>query len=95
MPRALRWAGAGVLALLVIAVGASMVGRGYHYPSDTVGGVGVALAVVVAVALTVDRLGDRVAAAREDHVGTVRDDQRTIREPTAAPRGPGTPRPGP
>lgn len=59
VPPALRWAGAGALTLLVLAVGASMVGRGYHYPSDTVGAVGVVLAVVPLVALAVDAVGDR------------------------------------
>jgi membrane-associated phospholipid phosphatase len=59
VPRVLRGAGAGVLARLVLAVGASMVGRGYHYPTDTVGAVGVALAVVLLVALVVDAVADR------------------------------------
>jgi undecaprenyl-diphosphatase len=55
-----------VLTLLVVAVGAAMVGRGYHYPSDTIGAVGVALAVVLLVALValvVDAAGDRARAA--------------------------------
>lgn len=65
VPRVLRWAGAGVLMLLVVAVGASMVGRGYHYPSDTVGAVGVALAVVLLVALVVDAVADRATPAQD------------------------------
>lgn len=63
VPRALRWAGAAALALLVVAVGTSLVGRGIHYPTDTVGAVGVVLAVVPLVALVVDAL----AAALRDH----------------------------
>jgi membrane-associated phospholipid phosphatase len=85
VPRVLRWAGAGILALLVTAVGASMVGRGYHYPSDTVGAVGVALAVVLLVALVVDAVGDHAAAADHDHVaeGGTRGGRRTVHVPMA------------
>jgi membrane-associated phospholipid phosphatase len=49
------------LGVLVVAVGASLVGRGYHYPTDTLGAVGVALAVVPAAALVVDAWADVVA----------------------------------
>jgi membrane-associated phospholipid phosphatase len=80
VPRVWRWVGAGVLALLVVAVGASMVGRGYHYPSDTVGAVGVALAVVLLVALVVDAVGDRIAAADDRHLG-----ERTLSDPRTLP----------
>ncbi|MCD2192057.1 phosphatase PAP2 family protein [Actinomycetospora endophytica] len=59
VPRVLRWAGAVLLALLAVAVGLSMVGLGAHYPTDTVGGTGVALAVVLVVALAVDAIADR------------------------------------
>lgn len=69
VPRVLRWAGAGVLAVLVVAVGTAMVGRGYHYPTDTVGAVGVALAVVLLLALAIDAVGDRAAAAGDRHLG--------------------------
>ena len=84
VPRALRRAGAVVLTLLVFAVGASMVGRGYHYPSDTIGAVGVALAVVLLVALVVDAAGDRARAqAPPPGEATAQGDRRTIRRPVA------------
>ena len=85
VPRVLRWAGAGVLTLLVLAVGASMVGRGYHYPSDTMGAVGVALAVVLLVALVVDAAGDRGAAADGHQAGDrgTPGDRTTDRTPAA------------
>ena len=63
-PKVLRGAGVAVLALLVGAVGASMVGRGYHYPSDTIGAVAVILAVVPLIALAVDAGGDRAERRR-------------------------------
>ncbi len=59
-PRMRRLVTAG-LALLVLAVGVSLVGRGYHYPTDVVGALGVILAVVPPAALAVDAfagLGD-------------------------------------
>lgn len=65
VPRALRWVGAIALTLLVVAVGTSLVGRGIHYPTDTVGAVGVVLAVVLLVALVIDVVADRAA-----HSGT-------------------------
>lgn len=49
------------LGALVVVVGMCLVGRGYHYPTDVVGAVGVVLAVVPPVALVVDAfagLGD-------------------------------------
>jgi membrane-associated phospholipid phosphatase len=64
VPSALRWAGAVVLTLLAVAVAVSMVGLGDHYPTDTVGAAGVALAVVLLVALGVDAVGDRAAVAQ-------------------------------
>ncbi len=73
VPWTLRWAGAVVLALLAVAVGVSMVGLGDHYPTDTLGGSGVALAVVLLVALVVDVAGDRVAGRRTG----IRPDDRT------------------
>jgi undecaprenyl-diphosphatase len=42
------------LAVPVVAVGAALVGRGYHDATDTVGAVGVALAVVLTLALALD-----------------------------------------
>jgi hypothetical protein len=57
VPRVLRWT-AGVLTLLVVAMGASMLGRGqHHYPSDTIGAAVVALTVALLVALIVEAGG--------------------------------------
>jgi membrane-associated phospholipid phosphatase len=79
----LGWA----LALLVVAVGASMVGRGYHYPTDTLGGVGVALAVVLLVALAADVTGDR-ARSRRGRAPATPAGGRTTPTPVAAPPRP-------
>jgi undecaprenyl-diphosphatase len=89
VPRVLRWAGAGVLGLIVVAVGAAMVGRGYHYPTDTLGGAGVALAVVLFVALVVDAVGDRRAAAGHRQGGASRGSMTRMRTTggSAAGRG--------
>lgn len=59
--RALRLLAVAGLAALVVAVGVSLVVRGMHYPTDTLGALGVALAVVLAVALVVDAFADVVA----------------------------------
>jgi len=61
VPRVLRLLAVAGLAAVVVAVGASLVGRGHHYPTDTVGAAGVALAVVLAAALAVDAWADVVA----------------------------------
>jgi len=58
VPAALRWGGSLALAVLVVSVGTSLVVRDYHYATDTVGGVGVALAVVLLTALAIDLLAD-------------------------------------
>ena len=66
--RRLRWVSGLALAVLVAAVAAGLAGLGYHYATDTVGGFALAVAVVSAVALAVDAVGDRRsarAAARE------------------------------
>ena len=55
------------LGLLVVVVGVCLVGRGYHYPTDVVGAVGLVLAIVPPVALVVDAfamLGDDGDRAR-------------------------------
>jgi hypothetical protein len=46
------------LALLVVAVGVCLVGRGYHYPTDVLGGLGVVVGVVPPAALVVDAFAD-------------------------------------
>lgn len=67
----------GVLALglaaLVVGVGTSLVGRGYHYATDTIGAVGVALAVVLVVALAVDAVAGLVADPGHDPEAGLRD----------------------
>ena len=55
------------LGVLVLVVGVCLVGRGYHYPTDVVGAVGVVLALVPPAALVVDAfagLGDDGDRAR-------------------------------
>lgn len=61
LPRALRLLAVAGLAALVVAVGVSLVVRGLHYPTDTLGALGVAVAVVLGVALVVDAFADVVA----------------------------------
>ncbi|WP_433783536.1 hypothetical protein ACQPX6_25920 [Actinomycetospora sp. CA-101289] len=46
---------------VVTAVAVALIARDYHYPTDTAGAVGVALAVVLAAALAVDAFADVVA----------------------------------
>lgn len=50
------------LGAVVVAGGTAiaLVALRYHYATDTIGGVGVALAVVLTVALTLDLIGDRL-----------------------------------
>jgi undecaprenyl-diphosphatase len=55
--RVRRLAAAG-LALLVVVVGICLVGRGYHYPTDVLGALGVVVAVVPPAALAVDAFAD-------------------------------------
>jgi membrane-associated phospholipid phosphatase len=65
VPLAVRRIGVLGLLVLVAMVGAALVGRGYHYPTDTVAGLGVALAVVLVAAVLIDVVAD--AAARRRH----------------------------
>jgi membrane-associated phospholipid phosphatase len=46
------------LALLIVVVGVCLVGRGYHYPTDVLGALGVVAAVVGPAALVVDAFAD-------------------------------------
>jgi membrane-associated phospholipid phosphatase len=55
------------LGLLVVVVGICLVGRGYHYPTDVLGALGVVAAIVPPAALVVDafaELGDDGGAPR-------------------------------
>jgi membrane-associated phospholipid phosphatase len=56
---------AGLLA--AVAVGAALVGLGHHYFTDTVGGAAVGVAVVLATALTLDRVVAVDARSRSGH----------------------------
>lgn len=63
---------AAALAALVVVVGVCLVGRGYHYPTDVLGALGVVAAVVPPVAVVVDAfaaLGDEADAADPDAGG--------------------------
>ena len=55
---AVRRLAAAALALLVAVVGVCLVGRGYHYPTDVLGALGVVVAVVGPAALVVDAFAD-------------------------------------
>ncbi|MEJ2888109.1 phosphatase PAP2 family protein [Actinomycetospora aeridis] len=60
LPRALRLLAVAGLAGLVVAVGAGLIADEVHYPTDTLGAIGVALAVVLGVALAVDAFADMI-----------------------------------
>jgi membrane-associated phospholipid phosphatase len=61
-PLVARWA-ASVLAFVgVAAIATAMVAAGYHYATDTVGGLCVAVGVVLSVALAIDVVAQRVPA---------------------------------
>lgn len=62
MRRGRRWAVAAMLAGLVAAVAVALVGRDVHFPTDVVGGLGVAVAVVPTVAMLLDAAAASVAA---------------------------------
>jgi membrane-associated phospholipid phosphatase len=72
--RLLAWV---VWALVVLGVTAGLVAMNYHYPTDTIGGVGVALGVVLPAAILADTLGSRRRTRRgttgDAPVGTARD----------------------
>jgi membrane-associated phospholipid phosphatase len=61
VPRALKLLAVAGLAALVLGVGVSLVVRGMHYPTDTLGALGVALAVVPVVATVIDAFADVVS----------------------------------
>lgn len=54
----------GVWLVVVLCVAAGLVAMNYHYPTDTIGGIGVALGVVLPGALLADRLNWRRTAGR-------------------------------
>lgn len=79
LPAVVRLLATVPLAGLVVAVGASLVGRHYHYPTDTLGGAGVAVAVVLVVALAVDPLADGLSDPP--------DTDRPVNQPADRPAG--------
>jgi membrane-associated phospholipid phosphatase len=58
-PLAARLAASGIALLWGVGVATAMVGAGYHYATDTVGGFCVAIAMVLAVAMGIDLAADR------------------------------------
>lgn len=73
-PRARRLA-AAALALLVVLVGVCLVGRGYHYPTDVLGALGVVAVVVPPSALVVDAF----AGLGDDGAGPVAPEEQPTR----------------
>ncbi|KAA2254035.1 phosphatase PAP2 family protein [Solihabitans fulvus] len=59
LTRAWRTAQLALSALVLVAVASTLVGLGYHYPTDIVGGFCVALGTVLALALALDRRSRR------------------------------------
>lgn len=62
----------GLLTLVIgvgIAMAVALVAQGLHYPTDTVGGICTGLAVVLLVAVLVDRAADRLARRRAGGCG--------------------------
>jgi undecaprenyl-diphosphatase len=57
-PAAVRWPLAALALLGAAAIATALVGAGYHYATDTVGGLCLAVAVVPSVAYGIDRLAD-------------------------------------
>lgn len=79
LPGRTRAVAAGGLGLLVAAVGVSLVGRGYHDPTDVVAALAVVAVVVPLAALTVDAFADLGETAPGGTAGP--DDDRTRRLP--------------
>ena len=52
--------------VLVVIVAAGLVAMNYHYPTDTIGGIGVALGVTLPGAVLASGRGQSAATARED-----------------------------
>jgi undecaprenyl-diphosphatase len=53
-PAFARFSLSGLVMLAAVAVATALVGSGYHYATDTLGGFGVAIAVVLGVACAID-----------------------------------------
>jgi membrane-associated phospholipid phosphatase len=62
--RKLLWA--AVLALAVVAAAMGLVGQFYHYATDTIGALGVALAVTLTAGLLIDRTAAMIRSAQRE-----------------------------
>jgi membrane-associated phospholipid phosphatase len=64
VPAALRWLGSAVAVLVVLTVAVSMVIGNFHYFTDTIGGACVGPGTVLATALALDWLSERLTRRR-------------------------------
>ncbi len=55
-----------LLALALIAGAVGLVGHFYHYATDTIGSVGVVLAVTLGAGLLIDRIGEMIRSAQRE-----------------------------
>jgi membrane-associated phospholipid phosphatase len=63
-PMVVRWAASALTLLEAGAVATALVGTGYHYATDTLGGFCVAVGLVLTVALAIDTLAEHRGHAR-------------------------------
>lgn len=61
---AARWTASAAAVIGAGAVATALVGSGYHYATDTIGGLCAAVCVVLSVALVIDRTADAAARRR-------------------------------
>jgi hypothetical protein len=66
--RKLMWT--GVLALAVVAAAVGLVGQFYHYATDTIGALGVALAVTLTAGLLIDRTAAMIRSPQRELANT-------------------------
>ena len=55
-----------VLALAVVAGAVGLVGHFYHYATDTIGAVGVVLAVTLGAGLLIDRIAAKIRSRQRE-----------------------------
>jgi undecaprenyl-diphosphatase len=63
-PAAMRWSASALAVACAGVVAVALVGSGYHYATDTLGGLCVAAALVPAVAWVIDAVADRAGSAQ-------------------------------